>query len=128
MKKKVLLLVGLMLCLLLVGCEKGDSVKKTKKMSEMIPNPQKYFLGDANITTLQDDDKGLYYYVENCSEDDYDKYVEKCKELGFSNIEYQSSDEKQKLFTATNDDGTYKLDVDMELNKKYVNIIGNIQE
>ena len=94
----------------------------------MIPNPQEYFLGDANITTLQDDDKGLYYYVENCSEDDYDKYVEKCKELGFSNIEYQSSDEKQKLFTATNDDGTYKLDVDMELNKKYVNIIGNIQE
>ena len=128
MKKKVLLFVGLMLCLLLVGCGKEDSVKKTKKMSEMIPNPQEYFLGDANITTLQDDDKGLYYYVENCSEDDYDKYVEKCKELGFSNIEYQSSDEKQKLFTATNDDGTYKLDVDMELNKKYVNIIGNIQE
>ena len=128
MKKKVLLLVGLLLCLLLVGCGKEDSVKETKKMSEMIPNPQKYFLGDANITTLQDDNKGLYYYVENCSEGDYDKYVEKCKELGFSNIEYQSADEKQKLFTATNDDGTYKLDVDMELNKKYVNIIGNIQE
>ncbi len=62
MKKKVLLLVGLMLCLLLVGC--GKSSDSPAKPINMIPDPNDYFSG-AEITLVRNDEKGVYYMVEN---------------------------------------------------------------
>ena len=56
MKKKVLLLIGLMLCLLLVGC--GKDKESIVKPISMVPDPNDYFSG-AEITLLQNDDSGF---------------------------------------------------------------------
>ena len=93
MKKKVLLLVGLMLCLLLVGC--GKDKESIVKPISMIPDPNDYFSG-AEITLLQNDDSGFYYMVTKFKEEDFDKYVDACKSGIFTDVDYSTINDTKK--------------------------------
>lgn len=95
MKKKVLLLVGLMLCLLLVGC--GKEKESIVKPVSMVPDPSEYFAG-AEITLLVNDDDGFYYMIKKYNDSDFDKYVDACMTRIFTDVDYSTTDDKGKIY------------------------------
>ena len=89
-----------------------DDVKNTKdwpdsEIANLIPKPNSQI-----YNTRYDDDDYIWVAVLNCSKDDYDDYVEQCKEKGFNidsdNLSYFDITE----YKATNQDG-------VELNVKF---------
>lgn len=95
MKKKVLLLVRLMLCLLLVGC--GKEKESIVKPVSMVPDPSEYFAG-AEITLLVNDDDGFYYMIKKYNDSDFDKYVDACMTRIFTDVDYSTTDDKGKIY------------------------------
>lgn len=124
MKKKVLLLVGLMLCLLLVGC--GKEKNSIVKPITMVPDPNEYFAG-ATITLLRNDDKGVYYMVKKYNKDDFDKYLEACTEV-FTNTTYSTRDDNKAIYYINNSDETYRLEYTMNNEQGIINIICKKQD
>ena len=110
MKKKMLLLVGLMLCLLLVGCGKGES-EEVKKPKDVIPSVSEYFDG-ADISLIRDDEKCVCYFVEKTTDDMCDKYLDACKTSGFTDVTYSSTDNGFSYYINSSD-GKYKLDYNL---------------
>lgn len=126
MKKKVLLLVGLMLCLLLVGCGKSGS-DEVKKPIDMAPDPNQYFTG-ANITLLINDDDGFYYMIEKYSDTDFDKYVDALKSSAFTEIDYSTSDDNGKIYYIYDKNHDYRIECTLDNKTNVVNIICNKQK
>lgn len=121
MKKKVLLLVGLVLCLLLVGCGKSSS-EEAKKPKDVIPDPNEYF-SESNITLLRNDDKGVYYMVEKYSEDDFIKYLDACTSGVFTNTTYSKNDDDGAIYYINSSDENYRLEYTSNKEKRTINII-----
>ncbi len=118
MKKKVLLLVGLMLCLLLVGCGKA----KTKNPKDVIPDPYKYF-SDANITLLRDDEKCVYYSITKYSDSSFDEYFDACQKSGFTDIHYKNEDETIKIYRVYDSEKNFELEYKILLDNQVIEII-----
>lgn len=125
MKKKVLLLVGLMLCLLLVGC--GKSSDSPAKPISMVPDPNDYFSG-AEITLVRNDEKGVYYMVEKYNEDDYGKYLDACTSSVFTNTTYSTNDDTGNINYINSADEKYRLEYTMDTRSGIINIICHLQE
>ena len=124
MKKKVLLLVGLMLCLLLVGC--GKSSDSPAKPINMIPDPSEYFAG-AEITLLVNDEDGFYYMIKKYNDSDFDKYIDACMTGIFTDVDYSTTDDKGKIYYIYDFDKKYRLDCTMDNDLGIINIICNKQ-
>lgn len=126
MKKKVLLLVGLMLCLLLVGC--GKEKESIVKPVSMVPDPSEYFAG-AEITLLVNDDDGFYYMIKKYNDSDFDKYVDACMTRIFTDVDYSTTDDKGKIYYIYiyDSDKKYRLDCTMDNDLGIINIICNKQ-
>lgn len=107
MKKKVLLLVGLMLCLLLVGCGK----EKTKNPKDVIPSVSEYFDG-ADISLIRDDEEDVCYFITKTTEEMCNKYLDACKSSGFTDVTYSSTDDGF-AYHINSTDGKYKLDYNL---------------
>ena len=120
MKKKVLLLVGLMLCLLLVGC--GKEKESIVKPVSMVPDPSEYFAG-AEITLLQNDDSGFYYMVKKFKEEDFDKYVDACKSGIFTDVDYSTINDTKKIYYIYDSEKKYRLELTMNTESGIVNLI-----
>ena len=124
MKKKVLLLVGLMLCLLLVGC--GNA--KTKNPKDVIPSVSEYFDG-ADISLITDNEKTVYYMVENYTTDMYNNYLNACKSSIFTDVTYHSETDDGFVYNYINStDGVYKLTYDINGYNKILSIDCSIIE
>ena len=124
MKKKVLLLVGLMLCLLLVGC--GKEKESIVKPISMVPDPNDYFAG-AEITLLVNDDDGFYYMIKKYNDSDFDKYVAACITGIFRDVDYSTTDGNGKIYYIYDSDKKYRLDCTMNNEQGIINIICNKQ-
>ena len=120
MKKKVLLLVGLMLCLLLVGC--GKDKESIVKPISIVPDPNDYFSG-AEITLLQNDDSGFYYMVKKFKEEDFDKYVDACKSGIFTDVDYSTINDTKKIYYIYDSEKKYRLELTMNTESGIVNLI-----
>ena len=107
MKKKLLLLVGLMLCLLLVGC--GNA--KTKNPKDVIPSVSEYFDG-ADISLIRDDEEDVCYFITKTTDEMCDKYLDACKSSGFTDVTYSSTDDGFS-YHINSEDGKYKLDYNL---------------
>ena len=120
MKKKVLLFVSLMLCLLLVGC--GKEKESIVKPISMVPDPSEYFAG-AEITLLQNDDSGFYYMVKKFKEEDFDKYVDACKSGIFTDVDYSTINDTKKIYYIYDSEKKYRLELTMNTESGIVNLI-----
>lgn len=77
----------------------------------LIPDPKEYF-ENGDITMVDEDGgKAYVFQIKNFQDGEYEAYVEKCKEMGFSDISYESENEGGKMFGAYTEDGMYWVEV-----------------
>lgn len=89
--------------------EDDDSVEEYIDYTGMIPNPEETFT-TGTIYLLQGGGDKYMFQVEGYSDDEYDMYVSKCKEMGFSKVDYQNSSVSGKTFGAYSEDEKYFVD------------------
>lgn len=126
MKRITVLLVITLILLLVTGCfgkeefssksnetasaQNNSSLGKIK-YADLIPKPEQFFL-DGVISIIDQDSGNEYAFrVKNYNDGEYESYVAKCKEMGFSNIHYESENDGGKMFMAYTEDKNYYLEV-----------------
>ena len=89
-----------------------ESKEETEtKYASLIPDPKEYF-EQGDITVVDEDGgKAYVFQVRNFQDGEYEAYVTKCKEMGFSDVSYESENEGGKMFGAYTEDGTYWVEV-----------------
>lgn len=81
------------------------------KYANMIPDPIEYFK-NGEISIVDSDGGTAYIFqVRNFQDGEYEAYVDKCKEMGFSDISYESENDGGKMFGAYSGDGEYWVEV-----------------
>lgn len=95
-----------------ISSNSTESKEETKvKYAEIIPKPEEYFK-QGDITVVDEDGgKAYIFQVRNFQDGEYEAYVAKCKEMGFSDISYESENDGGKMFGAYTEDGTYWVEV-----------------
>lgn len=104
MKKLIgLLLCLVMVCTLFVGCSEGEPIVwEDIVLGSVLPKPT---LEKGALYT--NDETALNVYIQNAEKEDYEGYLERCKEMGFT-VEAET---KEDDYLAYNENG-YKLDLD----------------
>lgn len=100
-----------------IQCEKNTNLDYEKRIqktnySELIPNPKEYFK-DATVNILWNDESSYSVEVTSYSLDEFEAYISKCKEMGFTQIEYEyrKIENNSGYFWANTKDNKYSLDV-----------------
>lgn len=99
MKKAIALVSAVLLLMTLVAC--GGANWPTQGLGAMLPAPE-----GGQVKIITDNSENFYVSVDNVPDDAYDKYMDACKEKGFTVDE----DNGLLAFTAFNKDG-YKLEI-----------------
>ena len=89
------------------------------KYADMIPDPSEVF-PDGSFLVLDEDGGKMYLFqiTNNYTRDEYDAYVEGCKEMGFTKVKYEiNDDDGSKWFGAYTEDGKYWVEVVDDLEK-----------
>ena len=79
--------------------------------SEMIPDPNEIFKNGEIAVIDKDGGKAYIFQVRNYTDEEYQAYVSGCKELGFTDISYETENEGGKMFGAYTSDGEYWVQV-----------------
>ena len=88
------------------------AINEDVEPSELIPDPKDYFK-DAIVNILWNDESSYSVEVTSYSLDEFEAYISKCKEMGFTQIEYEyrKIENNSGYFWANTKDNKYSLDV-----------------
>lgn len=77
-------------------------------IGKMLPDPSEYFSGK-----LDGGDHGdsLIMWIEDTTIDEFNAYMDKCKEAGFTKVDNSGADESGIMYLAYTEDGKYYLDL-----------------
>lgn len=77
-------------------------------IGKMLPDPSEYFSGK-----LDGGDHGdsLIMWIEDTTIDEFNAYMDKCKEAGFTKVDNSGADESGIMYWAYTEDGKYYLDL-----------------
>ena len=77
-------------------------------IGKMLPDPSEYFSGK-----LDGGDHGdsLIMWIEDTTIDEFNAYMDKCKEAGFTKVENSGADDSGIMYWAYTEDGKYYLDL-----------------
>lgn len=77
-------------------------------IGKMLPDPSEYFSGK-----LDGGDHGdsLIMWIEDTTIDEFNAYMDKCKDAGFTKVDNSGSDESGIMYWAYTEDGKYYLDL-----------------
>lgn len=95
------------------GSEYTEITWSESTAAQMLPVPEDLSAGYI----LSDSDTDLYVYLGKVSQDNYDNYVEKCKENGF-NMDYDSGNNR---YDAYNADG-YSLTINYDPDRRMMTV------
>lgn len=90
------------------------------KYADMIPDPNDIFINGEISVVDQDGGKQYLFQVTNYTEDEVNTYIEGCKEMGFSEIKYDDTNDGGRMFGAYTEDGKYWVEVLMGNDSKIV--------
>lgn len=96
-----------------LGDEYDEITWPTSAIAQLLPVPED--LSNGIISSDRED--YLSVYVGKLSKDDYQSYVEQCKEKGFT-VDYSSSDD---YYFANNSEG-YRLSVDYDVDRRMMDV------
>lgn len=86
----------------------SNKTEKVISYAEMIP-PVEDIFKNGEIRILDSDGGDMYaLHVTNFTDEEYNEYVDKCKEYGFNDISYDIKDDRFGAYTA---DGDYWVQV-----------------
>lgn len=77
------------------------------KYADMIPDPEEIFKNGEISIVDQDGGKAYILQVRNYTAEEYDTFVSGCKDMGFSDIKYDETNDGGKMFGAYTADGEY---------------------
>lgn len=89
------------------------------KYAELIPNPKSVFTNCDVCITDGDGGKAYIFEVTGYADGEYESYISKCKEMGFSDVSYETGDE----FGAYTHDGEYWVEVSLDSTKNTIYVI-----
>ena len=77
-------------------------------IGKMLPDPSEYFSGK-----LDGGDHGdsLIMWIEDTTIDEFNAYMDKCKEAGFTKVDNSGADDSGIMYWAYTEDGKYYLDL-----------------
>lgn len=77
-------------------------------IGKVLPDPSEYFSGK-----LDGGDHGdsLIMWIEDTTIDEFNAYMDKCKEAGFTKVDNSGADESGIMYWAYTEDGKYYLDL-----------------
>lgn len=77
-------------------------------IGKILPDPSEYFSGK-----LDGGDHGdsLIMWIEDTTIDEFNAYMDKCKEAGFTKVDNSGADESGIMYWAYTEDGKYYLDL-----------------
>lgn len=77
-------------------------------IGKMLPDPSEYFSGK-----LDGGDHGdsLIMWIEDTTIDEFNAYMDKCKDAGFTKVDNSGADESGIIYWAYTEDGKYYLDL-----------------
>ena len=126
MKKKVIFMVVAVMAMSLAACsseEASQSMSADTKQVEseetsgtdyanMVPVPEEFFI-NGDISTVSDGKNGNMYLVQvrNFEDGEYETYISKCKEMGFTDVKYETENDGGKMFGAYTEDGDCWVEV-----------------
>ena len=89
----------------------------------MIPDPNEVFT-NATITITDDDGGKAYIFnVTGYNDGEFDTFVTGCKDLGFTNVEYETTHDKGQDFGAYTEDGKYWVQVNLDSENEIIYVI-----
>lgn len=124
MKKVVIILLVIISLFNIVGCSNG---KTSANPSTVIPNPKDTFVNE-NISIISDDHEQYYIRVNDFALDEYDTYVELCKNSGFGDVQFEKKNDDSRIFLANSDDGKYYLEITYGVEFGYLNITCSLND
>lgn len=81
------------------------------KYADLIPKPEDIFK-NGEISIVDSDGGSAYIFqVRNFEDGEYEDYISQCKEMGFTDVSYESENDGGKMFGAYTEDGTYWVEV-----------------
>ncbi len=88
-------------------------------IGKILPDPSEYFQGK-----LDGGDHGdsLDMWIENTTVDEFNTYMDKCKEAGFTKVDNSGADESGILYWAFTEDQKYKLTLFYDMAEKTTEI------
>lgn len=88
-------------------------------IGKMLPDPSEYFSGK-----LDGGDHGdsLIMWIEDTTIDEFNAYMDKCKDAGFTKVDNSGSDESGIMYWAYTEDGKYYLDLFYSISDKTTEI------
>ena len=126
MRKKVLTIsIGLFIMVLCSSCatSSSDDDKNTEmindkskinsdiKYADMIPDPESIFKTGTITIIVPDGEEAYAFRITNYVDGEYETYVQECKQMGFSDIQYEGANEGGKMFMAYTSNKEYYLEV-----------------
>lgn len=91
--------------------ESEESLEPDIKYADLIPKPEDIFK-NGEVSIVDSDGGSAYIFqVRNFEDGEYESYISKCKEMGFTDVSYESENDGGKMFGAYTEDGTYWVEV-----------------
>lgn len=102
------------------GCSENSNNKNTNSskttesevaFSSLIPEPKEVFK-NGEISILDGDGGSTYLVrVKNYQEGEYEEYVKRCKDAGFDDVDYETTNNGGKMFGAYDKNKEYSISV-----------------
>lgn len=91
--------------------ELKESSEVDIKYADLIPKPEDIFK-NGDVSIIDSDGGSAYIFqVRNFEDEEYESYVSKCKEMGFTDVSYESENDGGKMFGAYTEDKQYWVEV-----------------
>lgn len=91
--------------------EAVESLETDTKYADLIPKPEDVFK-NGEVSIVDSDGGSAYIFqVRNFEDGEYESYISQCKEMGFTDVSYESENDGGKMFGAYTEDGTYWVEV-----------------
>ena len=89
-----------------------ETTKAAKSVcANLIPHPNDVMSDKIEISMTSSIEDACFYRVENAEKSDFESYVKKCKDMGFTIIEVEGTITGGNTFCAYNEEKTYALQV-----------------
>lgn len=95
-----------------------DDEEKTR---DVIPDPEE-ILPDARLVIF-DSEPNVFYQVKDFQDGDYEIYKEACKEVGFTDVQYQGGTDTTNMYWAYDEDHEYYLELGINHENQIIDII-----
>lgn len=97
----------------------NDSGNSDVRYAELIPDPKSVFANGGICITDGDGGTAYIFEVTGYADGEYESYVSKCKEMGFSDVSYETKEE----FGAYTHDGKYWVEVILDSTNNTIYVI-----